>query len=82
MVWNDDSATIWYHQTEETGFTQFADGEAITIPGKFAGSMTIDSANIAPDVDRYSGEVLFVSNQSATARDPQQTEDIKVVVRL
>jgi hypothetical protein len=82
MVWNDDSATIWYHQTEETGFTQFVDGEAVTIPGKFAGSMTIDSANIAPDIDRYSGDVLFVSNQSATTRDPQQTEDIKVVVRL
>lgn len=82
MVWNDDSATIWYHQTEETGFTQFVDGEAITIPGKFAGNMAIDSANIAPDVDRFSGEVLFISNQSATARDPQQTEDIKVVIRL
>jgi hypothetical protein len=82
MAWNDDSATIWYHQTEETGFTAFVDGEAVTVPGKISGSLTIDSANIAPDVDRFSGEVLFVSNQSATARDPQQTEDIKVVVRL
>ena len=82
MVWNDDSSTIWYHQTEETGFTQFVNSEAVTIPGKIAGSLTIDSANIAPDVDRFTGEVLFVSNQSATSRDPSQTEDIKVVVRL
>lgn len=76
----DDSATIWYHQDEETGFVPFYAGETVTISGK-SGSFTIDSIQ-QPDIDIFSGEVLFLNNQAKISRDPDQTEDIKVVVKL
>jgi len=76
----DDSATIWYHQDEETGFVPFFGGETVTISGK-AGSFTVDSI-IPSDIDIFSGEVLFLNNQAAIDRDPDQTEDIKVVIKL
>ena len=76
----DDSATLWYHQDEETGFVPFRSGETVTITGK-TGSFTVDA--ITPrDIDIYSGELLFLNNQAKIARDADQTEDIKVVIKL
>lgn len=76
----DDSATIWFHQNEETGFVPFRGGETVTISGK-TGSFTIDNIQDR-DFDIYSGELLFLNNQSKIARDPDQTEDVKVVIKL
>lgn len=76
----DDSATIWYHQDEETGFTPFRTGETITISGK-TGSFTIGD-RVEPDIDIFSGELLFLNNQAKIARDADQTEDIKIVIKL
>ena len=76
----DDSATIWYHQDEETGFTPFRTGETITISGK-TGSFTIGD-RVVPDIDVFSGELLFLNNQAKIARDADQTEDIKIVIKL
>ena len=76
----DDSATIWYHQDEETGFVPFRAGETVTISGK-TGSFTVDTIE-ARDIDIFSGELLFLNNQAKIARDADQTEDIKVVIKL
>ena len=76
----DDSSTIWYHQDEATGFRHFENDETITIEGK-AGSFTIDNIT-QPDVDKYSGDLLFVNNTSSVTRDADQTEDIKLVIKL
>jgi hypothetical protein len=35
-----------------------------------------------PDIDNYSGEVLFINNQPATTRNRLGTEDIKLVIQL
>lgn len=78
----DDSDTIWYHQDETTGFRAFQDGEVITVEGYSASTLTLDSADIAPDVDRFSGDLLFINNVSEVTRDRAQTEDIKIVIKL
>jgi len=76
----DDSATIWYHQNEDTGFTPFRHGETVTISGK-TGSFTIQNL-YQPDIDVFSGELLFLNNRAKVSRDAEQTEDIKVVIKL
>lgn len=76
----DDSATIWYHQDEDTGFEQFSVSEVCTIEGK-AGTHTIKSKTDR-GIDIFSGDLLFVNNFDPVTRDVDQTEDIKLVVKL
>jgi hypothetical protein len=76
----DDSSTLWYHQDETTGFTPFRDAETVTISGK-SGSFTVGS-RVARQIDIHSGELLFLNNQAKIARDANQTEDIKIVIKL
>jgi len=76
----DDSTTIWYHQTEETGFTPFQDGENVTTT---TDTVSTDSANIAPGFDVFSGEVLYIDNRnSSVSRSADQTEDVKIIIQL
>jgi len=83
-----DSDEIWYHQTETTGFTQFAEGEAITDTG--GGSGTTQATGTDGDalafheskVDKYSGDLLYVENRAAVTRAADQTEDIKVIIEI
>jgi hypothetical protein len=78
----DDSSTLWYHQDEFTGFTPFRNGETITVEGYTASVLTLDLANITPDVDKFSGDLLFINNFGKVSRDRAQTEDIKLVIKL
>jgi hypothetical protein len=76
----DDSTTIWYHQTETTGFTAFQDGENVTTT---TDTVATDSANIAPGFDVFSGEVLYIDNRnSSVSRSADQTEDVKIIIQL
>ena len=76
-----EDSTIWYHQTEYTGFTPFRLNEPISIgPGTY--SRTIDTHIVEPDIDRFSGDVFFVSNETAQPRTTASTDDIKLVVKL
>jgi len=83
LDWSDaaNPTKIWYHQDDiTTGFTQFTNGDTISI-GTVTG-ISADSASVAPDVDKFSGDLLFLSNVEPITRDANQTEDIKVVIRL
>lgn len=82
-AWIDyiEDSTIWYHQDEFTGFTPFRSGETIDIAsGTY--TRTVDLHNIAPNVDKYSGDVYFVSNDAAQPRTTASTDDIKLVIQL
>ena len=71
---------IWYHQTEETGFTPFQNGETISIA---VNSAVADSANIPPEIDPFSGDLLFIDNRSTPiSRTISSTEDFKIVIQL
>ena len=78
----DDSSTIWYHQDEYTGFTPFQNTETITVEGYSASTLTLSAAMISPDIDNFSGDLLFINNFGEVQRDRAQTEDIKVVIKL
>jgi hypothetical protein len=76
----DDSATLWYHQTEDTGFTPFTDSDNITeTTGSGAGAV---GSLLPAEVDAFSGEMLYIDNRAAVSRSVDQTEDIKVVIQL
>lgn len=78
-----DSDTIWYHQTEETGFYNFAPNQQISYDGGTA-TLEDDSATalLDPEIDIYSGELLYFDNRAAVLRDDAQTEDIKIVIQF
>ena len=84
-----DSDEVWYHQTEDTGFTQFTEGEVVSeTDGAGAGTLQsagVDSdtrAYLQPDIDPFSGEILYIENRTAVQRIVGQVEDIKIIVQL
>lgn len=82
-TWIDfiEDSTVWYHQDEFTGFTPFANSGNINVgPGDF--SRVVDVAYVQPDIDRYSGDILFISNDDPVDRTSASTDDIKLVIQL
>lgn len=78
---NIDSSTIYYHQTTDTGFADFQDGEIINeVNG--AGLGIIDSAKINPEVNPDTGDILYIDNRSAVLRSNVQAEDVKVIIQF
>lgn len=72
---------VFYHQSPETGFKKFIDGETIQeINGN--GEGTIDSALKPGEINNLSGEVLYLDNRTAVQRATNQSEDIKVIIQL
>ena len=73
---------MWFHQNDSTGFKSFIAGETVSGGGT---SATLDSANgflKNGDVDKMSGEILYIENRAPVVRAANQTEDIKVVITL
>ena len=78
-----DSDRIYFHQTESTGFLPFDSTGGILIPsnGSIA-SVNYSSAVLTLDVDRYSGEVIYIESRAAIERSAGKSEDIKIIVTL
>ena len=77
------SSTIYYHQTETTGFTSFAAGENISeTDGSGAGTLDSASTWTSGDISITSGDILYIENRAAISRSADQTEDIKIVIEL
>jgi len=77
---NYDDTALWYHQSETTGFKSFTAGETITgSPSTATATIVSDSAG---DVNPYSGEVFFISNQEGIDRSELGTDDLKIVIQL
>ena len=82
-----DSDKMYAHQNETTGFAAFNEGEPITGGGSTgtlisAGADADNDAFYDDDVNRFSGELLYLENRAAVARTADQTEDIKVIITL
>lgn len=84
-----DSSVVYYHQSEETGFGSFQEGETLTeIDGNGDGILEaagVDSDSRAyrfPTVDPLTGDILYIDNRSPIERSADQIEDIKIVVQL
>lgn len=79
VVGND----IFYHQFDSTGYVSFRDSDTITeIGGSGTGNINANSSKIKPEVHPRSGDVLYIDNKAAIARVTNQTEDIKIVIKL
>ena len=89
LVDAQDSSVVLFHQTEETGFTNFIEGETVTETNG-VGEGILDAAGVDPDsdaftnlkVNRLSGDILYLDNRAAIERSIEQTEDIKVIIQL
>ena len=82
VVDTTDSSRVWFHQNDSTGFKPFAAGELVSGGGT---SATLDSANgflRNGDIDKFSGEILYIENRAPVQRNSNQTEDLKVVITL
>jgi len=74
---------IRYHQNSKTGYKPFTNGEQVVGQTSNA-TFNLESSNatIAADVDRQSGEVLFLENREPISRTTTQIEDIKVIIEF
>ena len=71
--------TIRYHQDATTGFGTFQSSE--TVSNASSVSATISSLG-DPEVEKFSGEVIYIENRSAVSRANSQIEDIKLVLEF
>ena len=75
-------ATIHYYQDATTGYVPFQDG--MSISGAVSGA-TADVAGggvIAPEIDKLSGDILYIDNRRAILRAPNQTEILRTVIKF
>lgn len=69
---------IRFHQNEQTGYKAFTVGGTIT-----AGAVSASIAALnTPEVDLFSGKILYLENRAPVSRATDQTEDIKLVVEF
>jgi len=74
-----DGTTIRYHQDAATGFTAFQGSEAIS----GAGGATANISSIGnPEIEKHSGQVMYLENRAKVTRATAQIEDIKLVIEF
>lgn len=71
---------LWYHQTEDTGFINFTTGAGLS-SSTSGGTATINSLT-NPEVDIFSGDVLYIDNRDAIDRTIESVDDIKIVFQI
>ena len=77
------SGYIYYTQNSKTGYGVFQNGETVTSnPSGGSGALHGSSANGNPEVNRGSGEMLFLENRNPINRSTTQIEDIKVIIEF
>ena len=74
-----DGTTIRYHQDASTGFGVFQASESLSAAG--GASATVTSLG-NPEIDKHSGQVMYLENRSAISRATAQIEDIKLVIEF
>jgi hypothetical protein len=76
-----DSDTIYYHQTDSTGFTPFQSAESVS-EANGSGVGVIGTPLNNGDINKFKGDVLYIDNRSAVIRADAQTEDIKIIIQF
>ena len=78
--WDSATGVVRYHQNDKTGYGTFVTAETIT------GQSSVGTGVIAslqnPEVDRFSGKIIFVENRAPINRSASQIEDIKVITEF
>jgi len=78
------SGVIKYHQTQATGFTAFTTSDLVRTVGATGGQQVNQTGTglIDPEVEPYSGEVIFLENRTPINRQSDQIETIKLVLEF
>ena len=80
-----DGASLYYHQTDETGYGTFGTGELIEEPegvGEATTHATAGTALVEGEIHSTTGDLLYIDNRAAVTRSADQTEDIKIVIQI
>lgn len=81
IVSDIDSDKVYYYQNDSTGYVPLNMTDNITGPS--ATSWAVDSYSATDiDIDKFSGEVIYVENRVAITRASNNTDDIKIIVTL
>ena len=80
VSYNATTRTLRYIQTRVEGMTAFASGENVT--GQGSGAVGNVSAVGTPEVQPYSGDIIYFENRRPINRAADQLEDIKLVVEM
>lgn len=73
-----DTGLVKIYQNDTTGYKPFTVGEAITSGVVSASLTTIDN----PEIEKYSGDVVYIENRSPVNRASNQTEDVRLVIEM
>lgn len=74
--------TIYYYQDSSTGYGQFTSNFSIVGVATSATGNVDAGGVLAPEVDKFSGDVLYIDNRRSILRAPNQTEIIRAVIRF
>ena len=87
--WDSTNRVLKYIQTQWTGvetagadknkLTAFTSGEVVTGAGAATGTI---SALTTPEIDYYSGTVIYAEDRSPITRATDQTENVKLIVEF
>ena len=80
VSWDSATRTLRYIQTRNEGNLSFATGENVAGLGSLAVG-TVSSVG-TPEVQPYSGDIIFYENRRPINRAADQLEDIKLVVEM
>jgi len=88
--WDAANNYLYFYQNEETGFGTFVNGNQVnaltglngaTNPTNGSGVVVSSGDAVTqPSVDRYSGDILYIHNQTDVSRAINQTEDVKLII--
>ena len=71
------------HANEAGGIVAFANGNTIySSTSTNHGTLNSSSAITAEEVERYSGDIIYLENRTAVSRASDQIEDIKLIVEM
>lgn len=78
---SEDGLTLYYHQNDSTGYVPFSVGETVNELGG-SGTGVIVDPRVKPEVDPFSGDILYIDNRASIERVDNQTEDLKIILEL
>jgi hypothetical protein len=70
------------YPNESNNFVSFANGNTITSAAGSHGTLKASSALTAEEVQRHSGDIIYLENRQAVSRASDQIEDIKLIVEM
>lgn len=81
-AYDTGTGALKYHQNDKTGYGNFQASE--NIAGHTGGSGTVASSGglVNAEIDRHSGNVVFLENRAPINRSASQIEEIKVIIEF